>query len=1022
MILSKASIRRPVTLLMVVLTVALFGIIALRSMPVDLISGLNMPIAYVRCVYSGASPSDVETLVTSVLERSLSTMPGLKSISSTSAENYGVVVLQFAYGTNMTRAMLQVREKVDLVRGSLPEGASDPIAMEADVADSPVCVIAVTGPDPENLLAIVKETIVPAYQRIEGVGAVELSGGVEQEIRVDVRPEALERFGLSISQVSQMIGGAQVTVPVGSVPYGSRSLLVSGEAKLTSIEQIRDIAVTAPTGAVVRMSDLADIFERPQERRNTARVNGRPCVLLSVNKLQSANALRISDEALLVTAELNENPDFELVVINNQGRLVRTAISGVGNTLMLGGLLAVGMLWLGLGSLSMALIIGTSIPFSVLAAFSCMFLSGMTLNIISLGGLVIGVGMMVDNSIVVLESIFSCRERGMDALEAAMEGTRWMGGAVMSSTLTNIIVFVPIVFIAGLTREIFGQAAMSITYSISASYIVAFTVVPCLYVMVNPKPKLESKAALALDRLAVHYAGWLRWCIARPGLVVLAAFSMLLVSLRLVPMIGSEMLPPIDQGQITVSIEMEAGTSLDKLIEKVAQVEALVDGHPDVENYYVSAGGTSSSTGFRTANMMLMMRDDRKSSIYDVTALLRDGVRNFTDARVNAVPVDSLITAIVGGMGMGGSGVVVQVSGADDTSLRYAVNRIADMAWTVPGVYNVISTTGAGSPKADIEVDPIRAASLGLTSAQVLQQARTAVTGSQATTITRGEVDVPVRVGLARNRYDTIADLEALPIRTPLGFHVPLRELASITQGQTAGAIQRQGSRRVMSVNAQADSATQSRTAAAFRAGLRRLEPELPRGIEISYAGQEQLKNEAFSGLSYALLLSLALVFMIMAAQFESIVYSLVVMVTVPLSFVGGAAGLLIGRTTLNITSFIGIIMLVGVVVNNAIVLVDTVNQLRGDEGMPLLEALVEGGRMRLRPILMTTGTTILGLLPASLRMGKGTELMAPMALVTMGGLLSATLLTLVVIPCMYLLTTKKDKKKDAEVSQEAVG
>ena len=1001
MSLSRPAVRRPVALLMVVLVVLLFGTVSLNTLPVDLIPEITMPTAYVVCTYPGASPADVESLVTTVLEDALGTVPGLKDISSSSSENYGVVVTQFAYDIDMDSTMMVVREKVDSIRGDLPNGADAPVAMQTGLGDLPVCVVAVTGAYAEGLLLDVQDNIAPLFERIDGVATVEFSGGNKQEIAIDLRPESLERYGLSVSDVAAMLGAAKLNIPIGTVPYGSRRLQVSGRTRFDSLEQIRALPITTPSGGVIHLTDLADVFERDQERDSIARINGGDCVLLSIQKQQGGNSLRIGDEVAEVVASLRESSGYEVIVVNSQSKLIRESVVSVGESLAIGGLLAVGILWLILGSFKLALIIGIAIPLSIMATFMLMYFFDLSINIISLGGLVIAVGMMVDNSIVILESIFTTRNEGMSTYRAAILGTGRVGGAVMASTLTTVSVFLPIVFVSGLTKEVFTHAALSIVFALSASLVVSMTTVPCLYVILDPHPQQhENRQSRAMERISSAYGRLLDWCLRHSLTTAALAFGLLAASLLMIPMIGSEVLPALDQGQIIVTVETERGSSLEKTAERAAAVEALLVSFEDVEYCY-------STIEDNRANLTASLRSDRKLGIYDVVKLVRQETALYTDCKITASAVDSLITTVVAGSDFsdfGSGGMVVQISGPDEVSARLAMESIAEMARTVTGVYSVSSTSFVGNPTADIVVDEVRAAAYGLLPASVLSQARTALNGAEVATLTKGGFDYPVVVGLPKNRVDTLADLEALPIHSPGGFDVPLREIASVSIGEGPASISRQGSRRVLTVSARADSTTQAATAADFRAKLAEL--ELPRGIEISYEGQEMLKGEVFAGLTQAMLIALALVFMIMAAQFESIRQSLVVMVSVPLAFVGAAVAALLTGTSLNLISFIGIIMLVGVVVNNAIVLVDCVNQLR-DEGRELHPALIEAGRLRLRPIVMTTITTVLGLLPMAMSLGTGTELMAPMAVVVIGGLLSSTLLTLVVIPCIYALFAK---------------
>lgn len=1007
--ISRLAIRRPVALLMCVLTIVVFGFVALRSMPVDLISDINMPIATVFTSYPGASPTEVESLVTSPLEDSLMTMPGLSELSSVSNENYSLIILQFSYGSDLDRLMLTVREKVDAVRNDLPEGAKSPVASQVNVNDMPVCVVAVTGADESRLLRDVKEQVVPAFERIDGVASVAVSGGISQEIAVEVKPEALQAYGLSQAEIAQLVGASYVNLPIGSLPYGSRELLTRGEYKFSSAAEVAAIPVVTHTGAVLRMDDVATVSERDAAPETLGRLDGKPAVLLTINKQQSGNALAIAESATKVVVGYADNKDFTMALVANQGKLIEDSVMNVASSLIYGGLLAVLVLWVILGQLKLAGIIGTAIPISVMATFFAMYFSGLTLNIVSLAGLVIAVGMMVDNSIVILESIFTCRAQGMEPRKAAAAGTRAVGEAVMASTLTTVSVFLPILFIAGLAREMFKQVALTITYSMLLSLLTSVTVVPCLFVLLNPRDAQGARQGKILNKIVEKYGRLVAWSTDHRFITVGIALATLAASLALIPFIGTEMLPPMDQGRVTVKVEAQRGTSIAHMEGLAERIEAVLAKYPDIAHYTATVGGTSGLVGISGTNEMTLtayLKDDRKLSTYDIVDHLREDLANFTGADVTVVAVDSLVTAIMGNTSdMGTGGVTVSVSGADEASLRYAVQMIEEMARGVTGVIATNSSLGSGAPELKVEVDSVKAAAYGLTPASVLAEVRYAMTGVEAAVMEKSGSEYPVRVVYPDRSFATAADLEALPIESPAGVFVPLSEVAAVVQGEGPLPIRRTDNRRVMTVSAVADSTSQSVTASEFKQKLAAL--SLPAGIEISMGGQEMLKNEAFSGLTTALYMALLLVFMIMAAQFESMRFSAVVMLSVPMAFSGGILALLLTGTTLNLASLMGVVMLVGVVVNNAIVLIDRAGQNR-EAGMPIREAVIEAGIVRLRPIIMTTVTTFLGLLPLALAIGSGTELMQPMAIISMGGLLSSTLLTLLVIPCTYLISAKK--------------
>jgi len=1004
--LIRQSIKRPVTVLMAVCCVLVFGFVSFFNTPFTLIPDMNLPMVLIYTSYSNAGPTEVESLVTDPLEDTLSTLSGIQNVNSISREGASLIVLSYSFGTDMNEASAQIRDRLELVGAMLPDEAATPMLIRMNMDEVPVSVLSVTSSDPSAAYTIVQDTIVPQLEKLDGVASVSVSGGADNSIAVVLDEQAAAQYGLSMSSLTAAISGANVNLPAGYLDQGSKKLFLRSQNKLTSAKEVAELPVALPGGGVVRLGDVAQVSEAPVEATSLSRINGQSSITISVSKQQDANTLRVcSDVAKTVKTLQSKGYNLTLGVVSDQGQFIGDSLVNVAESLLVGAALAILVLWFFLGDWKASAIISISIPTSVIITFVMMFFANISVNLVSMGGLVVGVGMMVDNSIVVLESMFRCRSEGMDYIPAAETGAKLVAGAVLASTMTTVVVFLPIVFMKGLSSELMSQAGLTIAFALLASLISALTLVPCLFVRLRPDLNEKHIPADGMMRWLIGlYNRSVKGALRHPGRVILAAFAALAVSLSLIPFIGTELITSVDQGQFNITIETEQGLSLDALDGYLRRAEDVASKIPDVEKYSASAstgtnsglnmtavgGGTSGSS----ATVAVYLKSGHKIKTAEAAQQARDALGQLPGCKITVAESNSMM------LGASTNNVVMYVQSKDDEVLAKAVEDMKTRMLSVRGIVAVTSDLAAGRPEARIVVDKLKASSYGLTPAYITTMVSQKVQGVTAAKISRGGEELKVKVQYPDGRYQTVSDLRSMSIATPTGKSVPLVEVASIQIDAGPVSVTHADGQKVATVTGQVvgrDYGSVNRDVQAALAG-----EQLPEGSSI-YNNDNSVASmsKEFRSLGLALVLAIGLVFVVMACQFESLRVPLVIMAAVPLAAIGALVGLFVTGSTINMISLIGMIVLVGIVVNNAIVLLDCVAQLRA-EGVPLDDALVQAGQIRLRPILMTTLTTVLGELPLSLGIGSGGQMMQSMAIVIMAGLMVSTILTLVVVPSLY--------------------
>lgn len=1000
--LPRLAVSRPVTMLMGMGIIIILGIISLTQLPIDLLPNIEAPVIAVITNYSDAGPYEVENFVTRPIEESLGSVNNITNVSSTSSRGQSVVIAQFDWGIDMDFASLDVREMVDLVRPSLPDGVDSPMIMKFDPTAMALMQLVLVGSDDLNeLRQIADDQVKNRLERLEGVASVSVSGGYEREIQVNLHPGLLRTYGVSIDSVTQALSMANLNLPAGNITDNQVSYILRTTGEFRDVEQISQVRIPTQSGTVP-LSDVATVIDGFKEVNSYNRLNQQPTVSLSVQKEASANSMQVAERVHGELARLNQelSPRATIEIAEDTTVFIQDAVDNVVDNALLGGIFAMIVLFLFLRSIRSTVIIGIAIPISVLATFTLMYFSNISLNMISLGGLALGVGMLVDNAIVVLENVFRHREMGVDKTTAAHEGAQEVGTAISASTLTTVSVFVPVVFIAGIAAEIFRDMALTVTFSLLASLLISLTLVPMLSSRLlgdsSQQKGVKWLQFLAdfIGKLQEIYGKAIVKTLGRRLLVLGAVFVLFIISLVAIPRVGMEFMPAMDQGELQVTITLPRGTPLDDTDRVIRQIEEYALRIPDAALVYASSGqGGSGGAHSGRVGVRLKPLAEREVTTDQVIADLREFVQQIPGIESQVTSADSF------GMFFG-TPIRVEFRGDDLDELTYYAQLVTEHIEDIPGVAEPSNSMEEGEPELSIEINRERAATYGVTVGQVASALRTAVSGSTATRYrSRGqEVDVTVRLDAPWRQ--NVRDIQDIPIDTARGV-VPLREIASVIEGASPIAIERNDRSRVVAVTGY----VADRDLAAVMTDIQREigELDIPPHIAVEYGGQDEQMVEAFGQLALAMLLGIVLVYMILASQFESLLQPLIIMITLPLAMIGVVAGLFIFNTTFNVVGFVGAIMLAGIVVNNGIVLIDYVNILRRD-GVERNEALKIAGERRLRPILMTSLTTILAMLPMALVVGEGQEMQQPIAVVVIGGLVSSTFLTLFVVPIVYSL------------------
>jgi HAE1 family hydrophobic/amphiphilic exporter-1 len=1015
--LSSFSVKRPIFTTMVTLIVVILGAVSLSRLQIDMLPNIELPTLSIRTDYEGASPEVMERLVTQIIEEIVATVPGVEEITSSSSEGRSRVRVSFVWGTEIDTAAIDVQGKLEDEINELPDDIVRPRIRKFDIASFPVVLLGISSNlDPVELTELIEVQIRYRFARIPGVAQVDVWGGFNREVRIELDPDRIKAVGLPLERVLEAIRNANLDLPTGKIEQGRYEVTLRAPSEFSNLDQIRDTVITRRDGAVITLGQIADVKDTYEKLTRIVRVNGGRGVRVAIRKQANANTVEVSKRILAEIEAVNRAyPQIKVVPVINQGNLIERSIANVARSVLYGGGLAVVVLLFFLRNIRSTIVISLSIPISIVATFALVFFGGFTLNLMTLGGLALGVGMMVDSSIVVLENIFRRRSENGEAPEkASVEGAREVGPAIIASTITTLVIFLPLVFVRGVSGILFKELAYVIIFALICSLVVALSLVPmlasrlltarpqALEAAVSRKNRWAAAATAIFTGLENAYLDLLRWVLGHRLVTVLTAAAVLGASLLLLPLIGTEFLPPSDEGEVRINGKMEIGTRLELVDRQTRIMERIVQpAVPEAVASVVSVG----ASGWRAdagsegeIRMSLQPAAQRERSNVEIAKDLRrrlDGRVPGMEIRVRAPQGQFLLDRLLGG----DEGLTIEIRGYALATLDALAANVARLIVDVPGITDVQTSLEAGIPQQEIRVNRDKVADLGLSVRDVTQLLQTAVAGSKAGEYRAGGNSYRILVQLKDAEKRSLNEILNLTLTTASGEKVVLRNLVTTEAGRGPVLIDRKDQQRRVTVRANIAGRDLGSVASEVQAVL----DEIPRpvGYDLMVAGNFEEQQKASRELMISLVLALVLVYMVLACQYESLRDPLVVMFSVPLAAVGVLTTLFITTTTLNVQSYIGCIMLGGIVVNNAILLVDQAGRLVRD-GMPTRDALTEAGRRRLRPIMMTTLTTILGLLPLALGIGEGSDAQAPLARAVVGGLTGSTLITLVLIPVVY--------------------
>lgn len=1009
--LTKLSVKRPVTLVMILLILIMFGIISLLGIPLEQMPEIDIPYASVIVVYPGATPQEIESIITIPLEDTLKTVPNVKSIRSTSADSRSVITIEFAENTDIDINMNKVKDKVENEKKRFPNDVNEPMYIQRDMNDKPSMKIGVSGDcQISELNRITEEIIIPQLERTKGVANVDKNGGIEEEVQVVLKPNEMESYGLTIFDITNTLSSKNSTTPIGEINKGDSVISLKTSGKFESLDDIRNTKISTKAGSTVLLKEIAIVDFSLKEIESYVYFDNKTGIILEISKQSLANNAEVcSDIEEQITKLTGKYPEIDFTILSNQGESISDSISTVANSAILGCIIAGLVVLVFMGTIMDTLAIVVAIPVAILFTFGFMYAIGVTINMVSLGGLTLGVGMLVDNSIVVLENIYRKYDLTKDPVESALDGTKEILSAILASTLTTIAVFAPMLMVvSGIVGAITFDLAISVIFSLISSLLVSVTIVPMIASKTLGKEKKQGKIlgsivkgwGKLINLVQKQYSKVLCKALRYRFKTIIIAISLILFSGFLALGSGFELYPSSDEGEFSVKLEYPYDYDLGKMISSVDEIESTIKTIPEVDN-------TTKEININgEAKISVEVIEDSPRPTSEIVEECRILLSETAGVKI------SLSESSGVGSLSGSEGTSVQIYGLDIEDLKEISIDIEKILLKTHGVTQVENSFNSGTPQGEIKIDANKAAEYGLNMETVTGILYTTVNGSGATTYTQKGNDYDVTVKYDDEYIDGIEKLMNISIPTNKGM-IPLYEIATIETRSGMSQIERIDGRRYATLSVTIPGLDAGSSENLIREALS--DYTFKSGYSYDFGESSSMMIESLISLVYSLLLGALIVYMVMAAQFESFIEPFIIIITIPLAIIGVFLGLYITNTTINMISLLGIVILVGIVVNNAIVLVDYINLLRA-EGMDKREAILTAGKTRLRPILMTTLTTVLAMIP----MAYGAGEMSSMAISVVFGLSCSTVLTLVVIPVVYDLfdglKIKEDRVKNIEI------
>ncbi len=1025
------AVKKPITTLMIFAAVMVFGIYSLVHLPIDLYPDIEFPSITVFTTYGGASAADIETNISKPIEDALNTVDNLKEITSVSRDNISVVSLEFEYGTDLSEAANDIRDALSLVEDNLPEEADKPMIFKFSMSMIPIVMYAVTADQSyQGISKILENKIINPLNRVNGIGSISIMGSPIREVAIEVDPRKLEAYNLTVEQIGGILRAENLNMPTGNVKMGQINYPLRVEGEFKNSDLIKNVVLGDYNGQTIYLKDVATVNDSIKEMTIDEKINGKQGIRLMVMKQSGANTVKVARDVNKQLAELKKDlpSDIHIHPIFDSSTFINDSINNLTDTLLYALLFVTLVVLFFLGRWRATFIIILTIPISLIVSFIYLYVTGSSINIISLSALSIAIGMVVDDAIVVLENISKHIDRGSSPREAAIYATNEVWLAVIVTTLTVVAVFFPMTLIGGMTGIMFRQLGWIVSLTVVTSTVTAISLTPMLSSKLlklqkptgNGKTKGFDKIMVPFfDRFDNWYGRVLTWSLHNKWKITIGAFIIFVGSLGLAKNLGTEFMPESDEGRMGITIELQSGTRVEKTIEVARKIDAIIDSIPEVDLISTSAGSDEDagmisifrSTGSNIINytIKLVPLEQRKRSVWEVAEEIRKDLEPFPEI------VTSNITT--GSAFMGSTTVDVSIYGHDINQTTLLANKLAEKIKKVEGARDVKISREKAKPELRVELDREKMAALGLNTATVSNALYNRVAGMTATRLRESGEEYNVKIRFKKEYRKSITDIENIALQTPTGKTVRLGEVGQVKEYWSPPNIERKRRERIVTISVTPYKVALGDLAANIENVIKGV--DIPKNLLVEVGGAYEDQQEGFADIAMLLLLSIVLVYLVMASQFESLKMPLIIMGSIPFAFSGVILALLITHTTLSVIAALGAVMLIGIVVKNAIVLVDYINLMR-DRGYELNEAIVLSGKSRLRPVLMTALTTILGMLPLALSSGEGSEIWSPMGISVIGGLVFSTLITMIIVPVIYrFFSAKGERNRKKEINKK---
>ncbi len=1006
--LTRLALKRPVSSLLIVLALLVFGIGSVFGFKMELTPDMEMPMLFVQTIYQGGDPATTEELVTKIIEDAGKTLSGVESVTSQTTEYISFVMFSYEYGIDIDEAYADLRSALDTASLQLPDDAQDPVIYEMDMNAQDMMTLSVTSTGDTDVLAFVEDELRPELERLSDVAQITVSGGEQDYIRIQLHRDKMQQYGVTMANVRSYIAATDFTVPIGSVDQGAQSISTSASSKPANLMDLQNVPIITARGTTIALSDIATVSMSARANSSISRYNGQDSISIGIAKVQSEGTVDVSNHVKsLVERVAAKNSAIQISVAYDAADSIKSSLSSVAETLVLGVLFSMLVLFIFFGDFKASLIVGSSMPISLLATLIFMSFAGFSLNVVTMGALVIAIGMMVDASIVVLESCFRLKDEKPDYKDAAMVGTKVVASSVSASTITTVVVYLPLATMKGLAGQLFSQLGYTIIFAMLSSLIVAITLIPIFFWKYRPKEKKDTLANQIVGKIGNGYKTLLKHIMLKKKTVMLVAVGLLALAFALAGQLDQELMSATGIDNMSISIEQRAGTRLEVMDENIRFIEQMIIDDMDFAGCNLTISGSS-------ATITAYPSETCEKSINQLVDIYNEKLLDSVNMSVIVSAGGSGMTSMMSVM----SSTEVDLVGDNIEDLRTAARQVDTILMDIPGIIKTSSNLTSDAAQAKIQIDPLKCMNVGLTAVQVAGEMYNASSGIEVMDMTIGTEEYSVRMEYPDGSYVDMNQLLNLEIATPTGSTITVGDVAEAVYSDVPNTLMREDGKYQVAITAYTTDAMKYTAKETIVAAVEaaELRGEFPEGVSQTQNMMDEMLTEEFTAIGKAIFTAVFLIFLVMAMQFESPVFSLMVMLSIPFSLIGSFFLLFITGSTLNMTSLMGVLMLVGIVVNNGILYVDTTNQLK--EEMPLNDALMESGRLRLRPILMTTLTTILSMIPMIFAQNENAAMMKGMSLIIIGGLVTSTLLILLLLPSFYLLMSKQGRREAKERRQ----